>query len=77
MAERMTDDIQRVLGRMEAKLDQALSTQAEFKSDFASVHGRVTALEHDKSKIVAVAGFISVTAGILWQYLLKTFGGHQ
>lgn len=65
----MPEDVQRTLGRIEAKLDDVLAFRAEQKEINDKMDTRVTALEKWKWQIVGGALTIGTVAGFLTRLL--------
>jgi prefoldin subunit 5 len=67
-----SSELERTLGRLEGKIDNLLEHHGEFKSNLSEVTGRINQLEHDKTKLMAIVGVISVLVGAVWQYILHS-----
>ena len=67
----MNDDVHRLLGNLEAKVDILLERSAKSDEEREKDRARITALEHDKTKVRAIAAAISVGIGALWTVIEK------
>jgi len=61
-----SDNVERTLGRVEAKLDILLE-------DRDSIHHRVGALEEARTKLLTLAAVVSTVVGAAWSYLLHNY----
>lgn len=62
----MNDDVHRLLGNLEAKVDILLERSAKSDEEREKDRARITALEHDKIKVRTIAAAISAGIGGLW-----------
>lgn len=68
------DDIQRSIGRLEAKVDVLLERSSRLESALESRDGRIAKLEHANTAQNAVVGVIATIAGACSAFISKFLG---
>lgn len=61
----MSNELERAVGRLEAKIDIVLANQIIFAE-------RLTLLETFKTRILAYSGLVSVAVGGAWEYFIHS-----
>lgn len=70
----MSDEIYRILGRIEGKQDAMQSDITEIKTSVDKHNNRILSLEGFKLQIMAFAGFLAAGVTVVWE-LIKTIVG--
>lgn len=70
----MSEDIQRVLGRVEAKIDNIVLALKDMKTDHAELEIRVSYLEHAYWRLVGFGSAAIIFWGAVSDKVLHIFG---
>ena len=75
MSEEQISDLRVTLARLEERQIQLFSMVETSLANYADVANRLGALEHLRTKVLAVAGLIGLACSMAWDVLKNRFNG--
>ena len=75
MSNEQISDLRVTLARLEERQIQLFSMVETSLANYADVANRLSALEHLRTKVLAVAGLIGLVCSMAWDVLKNRFNG--